>query len=154
MKYEFNSLFPWICIGMFQICNFKWPPAYLALFLWFIQGLMTIISRKIWVSFGSGKGVLPDGTKTLNEPMLTSNTDHQQCMLSLVVKSGTAHFSPGQGVQNQLTNIAILRKMYISSTTSVFYLSPLYMNCMSLGNKHCFIVIVIVIVKIIIWQVN
>ena len=34
--------------------------------------------------------------------------------------------------------------MYISSTTSVLYLSPLYMNCMSLANKHCFIVIVIV----------
>ena len=36
--------------------------------------------------------------------------------------------------------------MYISSTTSVLYLTPLYMNCMSPGNKHCFIVIIIVIV--------
>ena len=40
--------------------------------------------------------------------------------------------------------------MYISSTTSVLYLSHLYMNCMPLGNKHCFIVIVIIVILIVI----
>ena len=36
--------------------------------------------------------------------------------------------------------------MYIISATSVLYSSPLYMICMSLGNKDYFIVIIIAIV--------
>ena len=42
--------------------------------------------------------------------------------------------------------------MYIISATSVLYSSPLYMICMSLGNKDYFIVIVIVILYVIIFN--
>ena len=39
--------------------------------------------------------------------------------------------------------------MYIISTTSVLYSSPLYMICISLGNEDYFIVIIIVIVIVV-----
>ena len=39
------------------------------------------MAREIWVDIGSGNGLLPDGTKPLPEPMLTS---HQQGLVAFI----------------------------------------------------------------------
>ena len=63
-------------------------------------------------------------------------TPNTICLVSLI----SGHISH-DGFKPPLTGFIYL--MYISFTTSVLYSSPLYMNCMSLGNKDYFIVIII-----------
>ena len=61
-------------------------------------------ATKIWVNFGSGNGLLPDGTKPLPEPMLTP---HQLC-LSRIHLSAISQEIP----QPSITKIGFINYSY------------------------------------------
>ena len=61
--------------------NFIWTNPNFVNSLWLSD---TIMVTEIWVNIGSGNGLLPDGTKPLNEPMLT---DHQWSLVTIYIRA-------------------------------------------------------------------